>query len=203
MFKIKVCGIRDVLQDYKYVDFIWFNFISYSKRRINLEKAKYIVDDILSKKYLNIKKIALLDDDFSEYEILNILKNCKLDGIQYYGKNDKIFEKIKKYGYFTIKPLNLENANNYKNDFVDLLIIDGKSPGSGKSYDYEKINKLNLNKSFLVAWWVNLENVADILKILWKNNYFTWIDVASAVDNWKNIDLEKVKLFYNLINKNV
>ena len=190
---LKCCGIREKLENYDNIDLLGFNFISYSKRKIDKQKAKEISQDILKKWYKNIQKVGLFDESFSFEEILDILDFANLDAVQLYSNDTEIFKKLKNKWYFLIKPINLDFKDFEKYEkIVDLFIVDGKNPWSGKKYDYSQINNLNLNKNFLVAGWVSVDNAWEIVKIFEKNPFFVGLDVASGVDNGKNIDLGKV-----------
>ncbi len=218
--KLKACWIRKILKNYENIDFLWFNFIDYSKRKIDMFQAKEISEDIdeeiikLSHPLApslktkgrgiwkgKIKKVWLFDKKFSYEEIVKIMQFAKLDSVQLYSNNLENFKKLKNKWYFVIKPIQInkiEEFEKYKN-FVDLFIIDGKNPWSWKTYDYKKINNLNLEKNFLLAGWVSEKNILEIKKIFKNNKFFCWVDVASSIDNWENIDLEKVNKIVNLI----
>ena len=201
---LKFCWIRDDLKTYEWIDLLWFNFIKSSKRYISPEKASKI------KTPWNVLRVGLfgfLDEnkkwkDISKNDLKNIVliaKTTKMNAVQIHWDAD--FEYLKLFNLIVIKSVSYrENLNLEKYNWVDFFIIDGANPGSWKWYDYEKINDLKLNKKFLLAGWVNENNVKEIFKIFEKNPYFAGVDIASWVDNGKNIDEEKVKKIYNLIN---
>jgi phosphoribosylanthranilate isomerase len=82
---------------------------------------------------------------------------------------------------------------------IDFYIIDWANPWSWEWYYYKKINELNLEKNFLVAGWISEKNVWEVFEIFKDNPYFCGVDIASWVDNWDNICLEKVNKIVNLM----
>ena len=205
---LKACWIREKLENYDNIDLLWFNFIESSKRYITPEKASEIETPfstlrvwVFGKKeekgWWIITKWELVD-------IILIAKKARMNAIQIYWMCD--FAYLKLYNYLVISSINLEYIKFPPNppleggyESIDFYIIDWDNPGSGEWYDYSKINELNLEKNFLVAWWVSEKNAKEIFEIFKKNPYFCGVDIASWVDNWENIDLEKVQKIYNLI----
>ena len=204
---LKTCWIREKLENYNNIDLLWFNFIESSKRYITPEKAEkietpfstlrvwvfWILDE--NKKWKNITKAELVD-------IILTARKAKMNAIQIHWNCD--FAYLKLYNFLVIhsiplsQPFPLQEKGAENN--IDFYIIDGANPWSGEWYDYEKINDLNLEKNFLVAGWVSEKNVWEIFEIFKDNKYFCWVDIASGVDNWENIDLGKVEGIVEKIN---
>jgi phosphoribosylanthranilate isomerase len=201
---LKTCWIRESLENYNNIDLLWFNFIESSKRYITPEKASKIETPFST---LRVWVFWQKDEEWnwwniSKWELVDIIltaRKARMNAIQIHWFCD--FAYLKMYNFLVFSSINIEEKINLDNEYIDFFIIDWTNPWSWKWYDYKKIKKLNLKKNFLVAGWVNEKNVWEIFKIFKDNKYFCWVDVASWVDNWKNIDLEKVNKIVNLINK--
>ncbi len=204
---LKCCWIREKLENYDNIDLLWFNFIESSKRYISPEKAEKIETPFSTLRvWVFWKKEKNGWWIITKWELVDIIltaKKARMNAIQIHWICD--FAYLKMYNYLVFWSITLDSPHLISPkgreiaQSVDFYIIDWKEAGSWKSYDYSKINDLNLEKKFLVAGWINEENVGDIFEIFKDNEYFCWVDVASGVDNWKNIDLEKVKKIVNKI----
>ena len=197
----KACGIRAPLKEYK-MDFLGFNFISYSKRKIDLKTAQTIINDINTKK-AKVKKIWLFDINNIE-KISVLLKNLNLDWVQLYNANLNQIKQLKQLypkiliiypvKYFELKKISKELFN-----FINFLLIDSAKPGSGKSYDYSLVLKNEPKFPYLLAGGINLENIQTIKKIFKNSKFFKWVDIASGVDNGSNIDEDKVNEIFKIL----
>jgi len=181
---------------------LWFNFIKSPKRYISPQKAENIKTPffVLRVGLFGIQNEnktwkSLTKDDLKNVVLL--AKQTKMNAIQIHWNCDFFYLKL--HNFITIHSININSKQDFNNPYVDFYIIDGAEPWSWKWYNYEKINKLNLKKKFLVAGWVNKDNVWKIFEIFKNNPYFMGVDVASWVDNGKNIDLEKINKIISLI----
>jgi len=196
---LKCCWIRNSLENYDNIDLLWFNFIESSKRYITPEKAELIETPFST---LRVWVFWRKSEDWdwwniSKWDLVDVIltaKKAKMNAIQIHWFCDFAYLKMYNYLIFWSVPLSQPFPPREKGvlESIDFLIIDWKEAGSWKSYDYSKIKDLNLEKNFLVAGWVSEKNVWEIFEIFKDNEYFCWIDVASWVDNWENIDLGKV-----------
>jgi len=199
---LKTCWIREKLENYNNIDLLGFNFIESSKRYITPEKASEIETPFSA---LRVWVFGIQNEDKSwqyikKNELVDIIltaKKAKMNAIQIYWNCD--FAYLKLYNYLVINSINLEKKYELNNKNIDFYIIDWANPWSWEWYDYEKIKQLNLEKNFLVAGWISEKNVWKIFEIFKNNPYFCGVDIASWVDNWKNICLEKVGKIVNLI----
>ena len=218
---LKACWIREKLENYNNIDLLWFNFIESSKRYITPEKASEIETPFSTLRVWVFWKTSPQPspqgegakwDIITKWELVDIIltaKKARMNAIQIHWICD--FAYLKLYNYLVIQSVNIEdliihhpsgasfNTKGSKGNNIDFFIIDWANPGSGEWYNYSKINELNLEKNFLIAWWVSEKNVAEIFETFKENPYFCWVDIASWVDNWENIDLDKVQKIYNLI----
>ena len=199
---LKTCWIREKLENYNNIDLLGFNFIESSKRYITPEKAEGIITPFSA---LRVWVFGIQNEDKSwqyikKNELVDIIltaKKAKMNAIQIHWNCD--FAYLKLYNYLVINSINLEKKYELNNENIDFYIIDWANPWSWEWYDYEKIKQLNLENNFLVAGWISEKNVWKIFEIFKNNPYFCGVDIASWVDNWKNICLEKVGKIVNLI----
>ena len=221
MHLLKTCWIREKLENYDNIDMLWFNFIESSKRYISPEKAEKIKTPFSTLRVWVFWKTSPLTPlfrgegkkwkDITKSELVDIIltaKKARMNAIQIHWNCD--FAYLKLYNFLVIQSVSIEdliihhplgasfNTKGSK-ESSDFYIIDWANPWSGEWYDYEKINELNLEKNFLVAGWVSEKNVWELFKIFKDNKYFCGVDIASWVDNWENIDKEKVDKIVNLI----
>ena len=191
---LKTCWIREDLENYNNIDMLWFNFIEYSKRYISPEKASEIETPFST---LRVWVFGIQDENkgwqyIKKNELVDIIltaKKAKMNAIQIHWDCD--FAYLKLYSYLVINSINIEKEE-LNNDNIDFYIIDWVNPWSGEWYNYSKINDLKLQKKFLVAGWINEKNVWEVFEIFKDSEYFCGVDIASWVDNWKNICLKKV-----------
>ena len=196
---LKCCWIREELTTYQWIDMLWFNFIKSSKRYISSDKASSIITPP------SVMRVGLFWEKSAEWnwkritkqkldEIISIIKIANISAVQIYWEYDLSY--IKSQNLTVLQPIIIEqffdNKNKIINDYIDFYIIDGKIPWSWESYEYENINNIDINKKFLVAWWVCKENIWLIYKIFSKNRYFCWVDSASWVEKLWNISESKV-----------
>jgi len=226
---LKCCWIREDLENYDNIDMLWFNFIESSKRYIDPEKASKIETPSSTLRVWVFWKTSPLTPllkgegnkwkDITKSELVDIIltaKKARMNAIQIHWNCD--FAYLKLYNFLVIQSVSIEdliihhpsgasplkgvprplNTKGSK-ESLDFYIIDWANPWSGNWYDYSKINDLNLEKNFLVAGGVNEENVWKIFEIFKENPFFCGVDIASWVDNWKNIDRGKVDKIFNLI----
>ncbi|MFA5917462.1 MAG: phosphoribosylanthranilate isomerase [Candidatus Gracilibacteria bacterium] len=198
---LKICGIRNPLKSYDGINYLGFNFIKTSKRKISIEKAKKIITPenvnrvglfgkFENKVWQNLDKIYL-------DEIIKIAKETKINSLQIYGNCD--FGYLKKYGFYIIHAISYNEVNNIiKDENIDLYIIDSPNPGSGKGYNYEILNRLKLSKPFLIAGGINEFNLQEVLT---KVPNASGVDIASGVDNGKNICNRKAKRIVKIIDE--
>ncbi|MDD3302467.1 MAG: phosphoribosylanthranilate isomerase [Candidatus Gracilibacteria bacterium] len=198
---LKICGIRKDIKDYDSIDFLGFNFIDISKRKIAPDAAKEIKTPKTVKrvglfgiykdgKWQNLDKIYL-------DEIIEIAKKTNMSSLQIYGNCD--FSYLKKHGFFIIKPISYKEVNSIESDNnIDMYIIEAEKPGRGKPYDYEILKDIKLDKPFLVAGGIDEFNLAEVLK---KVPNATGVDIASGVDNGKNVCRRKTKRIIKIMEK--
>ncbi len=183
MTLIKICGItniadRDMCLN-EGVDFIGFNIYKESKRYVNPEKLKELIIPEVRKSSV----VVSVNTSFDELE--SIIKKYMLKYIQLHG-NEGIdtIKKIKEEypDIAVIKMVSIDQSGRFEEilEVADYILCDTlthKFGGSGKKFNWEKLNSLNkkIREKLFVAGGVNPDNVEELLRM----DVFC-VDVASG-----------------------
>lgn len=206
MVKIKICGMKRV-EDIKYVnelkpEYVGFVFAE-SKRQVTLEEAKQLIN-LLDKK---IKTVGVFKNE-SPQKVKSIAKYLKLNILQFHGIENEGY--IKEFINFHVwKSITIEiqgrtscKTNCYqeklneigKYDIQGILLdssVKGISGGTGISFDWNAIKKVNFNKPLILAGGLNAENIQKAIEIL---TPFA-VDVSSGVEENGIKNFKKIKEF--------
>lgn len=227
---LKICWIREKINDYSQIDLLWFNFIESSKRKISEEKAKQIITPanvlrvgIFWSPHPNplpigegIKEVTwknLTKSDLADFIL--IAKDADINALQIHWKCD--FSYLKMFWFFVISSISISDLENFEIDEdVDFYIIDWQNPWSWEEFSVEifekniwqnsKVFEKNIStfwkiqKPFLIAGWINASNIKEKIKFFEQFENFSWFDIASWVETWDNIDEEKIKKILKIIN---
>jgi len=215
--KLKVCGlcITEQIEYLKKINVDFFGFIFYPKspryalKNINIDDIRKInilgenkgkVGVFVNEKLENIIEISKRsglnyiqlhgDEEYENLEFIKILKNVlpeiKLIKVFRIGEKEQLEDLQKRIS-------RMESAS----DFI-LFDTDTKYyGGTGKSFDWEIIDNLNINKPYFLSGGISVENLSKIKNI--KNMPFA-IDINSKFENSPgNKDLKKIKEVQKLI----
>ena len=197
---LKICGIRS-LREAQYcqklgVDVIGLNFVPSSERRISYQLGGQIIQTLREKK--SGLKIAGIFQNQALSEINTAAQKIGLDYIQLSGNEPVAFLKKCKIpvikGIAVNRKSDLNKARRYF-PFVRYLILDGKKPGAGKTFNHDLLTEFEL--PYLLAGGIGTDNVHEIMKRV----HPTGIDVASGVETNGTIDLKKIKKIFNAVKK--
>jgi len=183
-------------------DFMGFIFYPPSKRFIGVEFEKQDIE------HLNpaIKRTAVFVNaqfhEIVEFANLYGIKTLQLHG----NEPPELCEQLKQKGFSIIKAFGVdENFNfdvllNYENH-IDFFLFDTKTSefgGSGLSFNWDILQKYQLEKPFLLSGGLSLENLAEVLKI--ENKHFYGVDLNSKFEIEPGLkDIEKLKKAFELI----
>ncbi|GAA0177467.1 phosphoribosylanthranilate isomerase [Clostridium sediminicola] len=191
--EIKICGLKrvkdtEIINEYSSdINYIGLVFAK-SKRKVDKYMAKEIIKNLDSK----IKTVGVFVDTTAE-EINSIVEFSGLDIVQMHGSESiKECEKINVpvWKAFKVKEeKDLDLIKDYKN--LDGILLDGKDPGSGGSFNWHWAKYLSKEYKIILAGGLNSENVQRGIEII---KPFT-VDVSSGVelDGFKN--KEKIREF--------
>ncbi|MFI3116016.1 MAG: phosphoribosylanthranilate isomerase [Clostridia bacterium] len=196
MPKVKICGLKR-LEDIQMVnklmpDYIGFIFTK-SKRQVDLNTA-FKLKEALNEKILAVGVFVNQEID----EVLEI--STVIDLIQLHGdENEEYIENLKK---LTKKPIIKAISVNSIDDILknsdtkaDFLLFDNGKGGTGQTFDWEILNKLeNFQKPYFFAGGLNENNVKNALKY----QPFA-LDVSGGVETDGFKDFNKIKKFIEIV----
>lgn len=184
--KVKICGIRTIKAAVAAfdagADYLGFNFVKTSKRKISMEKAKEIASVVKG-------KVALVGvfQNAESIEVNRIAEEVGLDFVQLHGEEDNAY--IEKMTRPVIKSFTvLDNPEIIQ---VKYLMLDRVVQGKGDIVDLEKAKTYARRFSLFFAGGLTPDNIGDIVK---KVRPYA-VDVASGVETNGEQNLEKIKLF--------
>jgi phosphoribosylanthranilate isomerase len=184
MVRVKICGITNLSDALMSVvsgcDALGFVFYKKSPRYISPEKALRIVR-CLPKDVIKIGVFA----DSREKRIKGIAKLCKLDALQFHGRQSAQFcRRFKNYKIiktFRIKDrMDLQNMLKYK-AFAYLFdtFVKSKIGGTGKSFDWRILRHIDkIKQPVFLSGGLNAANVKKAIKTVHPD----WVDVSSSVE---------------------
>lgn len=193
--KIKVCGLTSTTEaeylNRNHVDFAGMVlFFPKSKRNINLEQAKLIMEALDNQ----IKTIAVVVAPTIE-QVLEI-QEVGFDYVQIHSDiPEGLFEQIHIPVLKAFNVSDLERFEEYhKQDGIAGYVFDAAGYGSGKTFDWSLVKDIPRDeKLFLLAGGLNPENVTEAIRYVHPDG----VDVSSGVenDNGKGKDGEKIDKF--------
>ena len=190
--KIKICGIRTLGSAEAAVaagaDFLGFNFVPTSKRKVSVDIAKKIISLLRTKKYEPRTKFVGIFQNQSVDEVNKIAKLLDLDFVQLHGEEDEDY--MKKIKTKIIKKYNLHSFTNL-NEYSEYVLLDREVQGKGEMVDLEKAAGFSKNLKTFFSGGLTPENVADVVK---KVQPFA-VDVAGGIETDGEIDNDKMKRF--------
>ncbi len=193
--RVKICGIQ-TLEDAKNAiqngaDFIGLNFVSTSKRRISLTRAKKIVKNI---KRSGMYIVGVFQNQKVEI-VNNISQELQLDYVQLHGSEspeycDQISTKIIKVfsleSDFNPDEL-LQSIQKYRAHY---FLLDRKKQGEGPVLRSKPLKNIVKKFPLFIAGGLNPQNVSEIVR---STEPFA-VDVAGGIETDGKIDYEKIKL---------
>ncbi|MCI8956646.1 MAG: phosphoribosylanthranilate isomerase [Eubacterium sp.] len=199
--KVKICGLTSPKEaeylNRNYVDFAGMVlFFPKSKRNINLEQAKSIMEAL----DYQVKTVAVVVSPTVE-QVLEIQKTG-FDFVQIHSDiPEGLFDKI---CIPVLKAFNVNDLNKFeeyhKQDGIAGYVFDAADYGSGKTFDWSLLKDIPRdNKLFLLAGGLNSENVAEAVQFVKPDG----VDVSSGVecDNCKGKDGAKIDGFVKAVKK--
>lgn len=204
--RIKMCGttsIEDALKAVELgVDGLGFIFVESSPRFIEAEKAR----DITRSLPPFINKVGVFVNEGAT-EIEEMVDYLGLDIVQLHGdESPELCDEIRRslpscsiIKAFRVGEHTREQDFTPYNDVVQGFLLDtyvkDKEGGTGDSFDWEIIPRLNLQLPFLLAGGLNPENITEALKLLAPYGVYG-VDVNSGVESSPGIkDHERLQKF--------
>ena len=202
-YKVKVCGITEEKNyfDLSKYPIDYFGFIFYKK------SPRYILNnpDHFFIKNIKNKVAVFVNEDIDT--VIRILEKYNFSYIQLHGnENFDYCMKLKNKGIKIIKSylLNKDDGiidKNLINSLSDLFLFDYKSRkygGSGKSFDWNLLNNIKINKPFFLSGGLSLNNINNINNIVNKK-FLYGLDLNSNFEDSPGIkDISLIDQFFNL-----
>lgn len=211
--KVKICGIRSLDAAQAAVnsgaDFLGFIFIPNTKRYINSEDAKKIIDTVRNEestlshpdepalKDLNI--VGVFRDQPIE-EVNQIARKLNLDFVQLHGQETS--EYVNQISSKVIKAFNLSSNFNTKKTALkmeqydaDYFMLDRQVVGEGDRLDPSLVNDLVHKFPIFLSGGLTPDNIKQTLEVV---QPFA-VDVSSGVETNGEKDLVKIKKFISLV----
>ncbi|KIA88684.1 phosphoribosylanthranilate isomerase [Kaistella jeonii] len=205
--KLKVCGLTKLNQIEELISLNtnFLGFIFYEK------SPRYVLNSLTLKEIKSVKhhgKVGVFVNETIE-QILEISAKTELNFIQLHGdESDEFISELRKKLSHEIKIIKvfrigteLENLKfkiqNLKSE-VDYILFDTDSKsfgGTGKSFDWQILNDLEINKPYFLSGGISEENIENI-KFLNQKPFVLDINSKFEIDPG-NKDLEKIKKFKN------
>ncbi|MCX5697693.1 MAG: phosphoribosylanthranilate isomerase [Candidatus Omnitrophica bacterium] len=185
MIKVKICGITNLRDALAAVDAgcdaLGFNFCKKSPRYIRPQAALEIISNLPK----SVVKIGVFVDE-QEKTIKSIAKLCKLDILQFHGRESpgfcRKFKGLKIIKAFRVKDrLDLEGIREYKT-FAYLFDAFSKSSpggGTGKNFNWELLRHLaDMRQPIFLSGGLNARNVRRAIAAAQPD----WVDACSCIE---------------------
>ena len=179
MTKTKICGLTrlcdiDAVNAVK-LDYVGFVFAE-SRRKVTTEQAAKLKQLLRP----SISVVGVFVDEPAP-SILSLVNSGVIDVIQLHGSENEeyIFELKQLTNKPVIKAISVQSKGDvqkWSETAADFLLLDHKSGGTGHSFDWDLIGKVD--GPFFLAGGLNAENVTKAIK---KTTPFA-VDVSSGVE---------------------
>jgi|TARA_B110000116_G_scaffold241951_1_gene230872 phosphoribosylanthranilate isomerase len=205
--KIKICGIKkiDNLKTCIELKVSYFGLIFYpnSPRNVSVDLASKLLTFAKDKKIFSVGVFV----DKPIKKLKNILSKIELNCVQLHGNEDNsyIIELKKHTKSKIIKNIAIKNKGDFQNikkfPDVDIFLFDYKPNknelpgGNSKSFSWNLIKNLKIEKPWFLSGGINIKNINDI-----KNYAIPYgIDISSGVED--KLGIKNNKKIIELINE--
>jgi len=206
MIRVKVCGMIDPRNVRRIAkvnpDYLGFIFYKGSPRYVGAEPDLELFRNVPA----GIKKAGVFFNE-NDQTILEFSARAGLEIVQLHGNETPEYCRLlKNYGLTIIKVFNIndefsfESLNPYQ-DNCDYFLFDTKSEkpgGSGKKFDWGKLEEYAMDKPFFLSGGIGPEDAGRIKSI--QNKRLFAVDLNSRFEITKGVkDTRMVKAFINSI----
>lgn len=173
--RIKVCGVTNVADARmcveEGVDAIGVNFVQSSARCVDVAQAREIADAILGKA-LVVGIVADLDVG----SMVDLRERAALGCLQLHGDEPPdALVPLLPHAYKALRATDVAREGEYGGEHI---LVDGPSPGSGKSFDWSIVSALAKRRKLTIAGGLHAGNVAEAMAVTLPY----CVDVASGVE---------------------
>lgn len=198
--QVKVCGMRDAANIAEVgalcPDYMGFIFVESSPRYVEPTLRQENVSLPASVRRIGVFKDATVS------KVCEVAREFSLHGVQLHGgESVEYMRAIRRDlpSLLIIKSVNVSNSDDIArlsttNGLPDLFLLDGKSPGSGMSFDWELLSHYRAPVDFLIAGGVGPSDISRIVTLAERYPRLIGIDINSRVESAPAVkDLQKVK----------
>jgi phosphoribosylanthranilate isomerase len=206
MIKVKVCGMYDPFNVKELAeakpDFIGFIFYPGSSRYVGKEPGMTLFNCVPQ----GIKRVGVFFNEANP-TILDLSLRNGLEMIQLHGNESPVScFRLKSSGLTIIKTFNISNDFSFElvkqyAPACDFFLFDTKSKipgGSGKKFNWGKLDEYSLEKPFFLSGGIGPEDL-DVIKSIENRGFFA-VDINSCFETSPGIkDVRLVRTFINEI----
>ena len=207
-YQLKVCGLTkmDQIQELISMNVDFLGFIFYEK------SPRYVLNHLSLKQISEInhlRKVGVFVNETIE-KIAEISEKAKLNFIQLHGDEDEEFilslsqrlsKDVKIIKVFRVGTQNLK-LETWNLEQIDYFLFDTDSKafgGTGKSFDWQILNEIEISKPYFLSGGISLENIHQRSTI---NHQPLALDINSKFEiEPGSKDLEKIKNFTQIVKK--
>ena len=187
MTKVKICGLSTAsaveTACQAGADYIGFVFAE-SRRRVSLEQAQELAALVPPA----VRKVGVFVSP-SLAELQEAISVASLDLVQIHGYFDE--ELLTQVGRPVIRAYQVKGALKDFSQEAGYLLFDAPLAGSGQTFDWQAIDKNQIQQPFFIAGGLNVENVREAIQ-----HFAPYaVDVSSGVETDGQKDLERIKEF--------
>lgn len=202
--KIKVCGLRDP-ENIKAVAALAPDYVGLICYGLSPRYVKDMPADVLNNLSAGISKTAVFVDETKE-TIDRLIDTYGFTTIQLHGKESPEFAGSFRNQVTVFKAFGLDNdfdfgqLDNYVTK-VDYFLFDTKTDshgGSGKTFNWNVLDKYNLDVPFFLSGGLSINNLEEVTKIT--HPQFYGVDLNSRFETAPGMkDIEKLKKAFDMI----
>ena len=166
--RLKVCGLRDNIEDVIRLEPDYAGFIFYKK------SPRYVGENFNMPVLNNdIKKVGVFVNESLE-KILELFEKHELSFVQLHGnESPELCNELKSRGIGTIKAFPVGEEFDFRQlelyeSAVDYYLFDTKTKdfgGSGKTFNWALLKKYSIEKEYYLSGGISLENVNELANI--------------------------------------
>ena len=205
---LKICGMRDAENILSVAelqpDYMGFIFYPTSKRFVG---SQFEIPELLPK---SIKRVGVFVNEMTK-EILRLTNNHDLDFIQLHGgESVRQCAALKENGLGVIKVFSVDNHFDFKEvkpykGTIDYVLFDTKSEyygGTGRTFDWNSINKYDQQIPFFLSGGLNATNLEKTNDLVNMNLHA--LDINSGVEISPGVkSVDKIVEFKNILKHNI
>ncbi len=195
---VKICGVRTVAAAKAAqkggADFLGFNFVPTSKRRVSPEEAKRIIASLPKK---GRPKLVGVFQDASLSEVRHTMKYVGLGMAQLHGKESVAYARKLKVPVIKAVALSPDFdaeriARTLSGYPAKYFLLDRIKRGEGKRLDTDAVAELARHVPVLLAGGLDSKTVARAVR---ESGFLKGVDVAGGIETRGKQDVKKIRKF--------